>query len=83
VVRKNAVRKLLEALNVEPNLIGIILALIIGTIAIIALIIAFSAGKTGKDLIVYFNNKGKAIKGKIKKIADRKDMKILENGLTA
>jgi hypothetical protein len=82
-VRKTAVRKLLEALNVEPNLIGIILALIIGAIAIIALIIAFSAGKTVKDLVVYFNNKVKAIKGKIKKIADRKDMKILENGLTA
>ena len=83
VVRRNAVRKLLESLNIEPNLIGIILALIIGTIAIIALIIAFSAGKTVKDLVVYFNNKVKSIKGKIKKIADRKDMKILENGLTA
>lgn len=81
IIPKNRLQNMLKQFNIEPDILGYLLAFLAGVATVLILILIFTVGKSMKNIIGYINNKYKKFAGKFKKIATNKDAKFIAKEL--
>jgi len=82
-IPRSQLRKILEQFNIEPDILGYLIAFLAGIATVLILILIFTVGKNIKDIIKYINTKYKKLAGKFKKTATDKDAKFIGKQLKA
>ena len=83
IIPKNRLQNMLKQFNIEPDVLGYLLAFLAGVATVLILMLIFTVGKNIKDIVSYVNTKYKGLKGKFKKVATKKDTEFIGNTLKA